>query len=184
MRLIDSYYKIVLLPDEVKAQNKIKVGAKIPRFDCIKKNGNYNSLQPFVSIKGQLYFYKTPAEKIVQANLKRLAEFCLTGGRDLNFGSLYQYPNSPNFAFSYPNNNKLLFGNKENPLFPFSNDLYLLIINSEFTEIEILVLKGKRNFAELYYQKLINGELNEELEQHRKEATTFFSYVGYDNTCQ
>jgi hypothetical protein len=105
--MLVQYLKLVVLPDEVKAQNGIKVGAIVPRYDCIAMAGNYKGLEAFTNHKGQIYFNLTPCREFIETNGKRYAEYCLTGGKSLNFGSLYKFIDYPNFAYSYPNKNHL-----------------------------------------------------------------------------
>src|ERR1019366_1606758 len=127
--MITGYYKLITLPDEVKAQNKIKVGAIVPRLDCIAIAGNYKGLEAFVNAKGQMFFYLIPAKEIVETHRKRYAEYCLTGGASLNFGSIYKDLEYPEIAYSYPNKNPFIGKDKKpNPLFPFRDDLYLMQI--------------------------------------------------------
>lgn len=83
--MIVGYYKMVVLPDEVKSQNKIKSQS---RLDCVAYAGEYKGLTNFVNAKGQLFFYKTPCKEFVKANIKRRAEWSLTNN-SLNFTSIY-----------------------------------------------------------------------------------------------
>ena len=63
--MIRAYYKLAILPDEVKATNKIRSKA---RLDCILFSdmvaGGYKGLTNFVNSKGQLFFYKTPCREV------------------------------------------------------------------------------------------------------------------------
>jgi len=52
--MIDCYLKMQQLPDEVKRANKIKVGASVPRLDCVSMVGFYEGLKPLKSTKGNL----------------------------------------------------------------------------------------------------------------------------------
>lgn len=174
--MIASYYKLESLSDEVKAQNKIKVGAIVPRLDCTKIAGNYKGLEAFTNNKGQMFFYLTPCREMVETNAKRYAEFCLTG-QGLNFGSLYKFIDYPNFAYSYPNKKPFITTKREpNPLFSFGNDLYLIIKTPDYKTIEILIFEGGRNLAESYLQRLIDGDFDTEIQKLRDEAKPFFDY--------
>ena len=82
--MIEGYYKLVALSDEVKDLNKIKSKA---RLDCVAFAGNYKGLTNFVNKQGQLYFYKTPCRDFVEAHSKRVAEWSLTNC-SLNFSSI------------------------------------------------------------------------------------------------
>jgi hypothetical protein len=177
--MIEGYYKLIALPEEVKAQNGIKVGAIVPRFDCTEISGNYRGLEAFTNHKGQMYFNLTHCREFIQTNSKRYAEYCLTGSKSLNFGSLYKFAGYPNYAYSYPNKKPFIGQKREpNPLFPFGNDLYLILTNKEYSFFEILIIEGGRNLAEHYFQDLINGAFDSEIEKLRAEAKPFFNYFG------
>jgi len=177
--MLVQYLKLVILPDEVKAQNGIKVGAIVPRYDCIAMAGNYKGLEAFTNYKGQIYFNLTPCREIIETNSKRYAEYCLTGGKSLNFGSLYKFIDYPNFAYSYPNKKPFIGQKREpNPLYSFGNDLYLILTDNEYSYFEILVIDGGRNLAEHYLQLLIEGYFDTELQKLKVEAKQIFEYVG------
>ncbi|MBK6362022.1 MAG: hypothetical protein IPF52_00440 [Saprospiraceae bacterium] len=57
--MIGAYYKLVTLPDEVRATYKIRSKA---RLDCISFSdmvaGSYKGLTNFVNRKGQMFFSK------------------------------------------------------------------------------------------------------------------------------
>ena len=178
--MIGAYYNLIALPDEVRAINKIRSKA---RLDCVaytdKVPGGYKGLTFFVNHKGQLYFYKTPAMDFVKANRKRIAEWSLTFG-NLNLSSIYiEDLDYPEFGYGHSNPNRLIGnGGNPNPLFPFRNDGYLFIMNTNHTQIELLVIPDGRNLISSYYQKLIDGGFDEELNYLRKEASPFFNYYG------
>ena len=71
--MIAGYYKLETLQDEVKAQNKIKTGAIVPRLDCTAHAGNYKGLEAFINQKGQMFFYLTPCREVIETNVKRYA---------------------------------------------------------------------------------------------------------------
>jgi hypothetical protein len=174
-----NYYKFVLLPDEVRAANKIKSKA---RLDCISFTdmvaGNYNGLTNFVNHKGQLFFYKTPCRDFVHTESKRLAEWSLTGN-GLNFSSIYiDDLDFPEIGYGYPNGNRYLSNGSQNPLFPFRNDGYLFLINKEYSAIELLIIPDGRNLISSYYQKLIDGGFDDEINRLRQAAKAFYKYDG------
>ena len=81
------YYKFVMLPDELKANHKIKVGASIPRYDCISYAGEYEGMDAFINGKGMFMLYLLESERTIKANVKRLSEFVLKGSRSLNYNT-------------------------------------------------------------------------------------------------
>jgi hypothetical protein len=81
--MIGAYYKLALLPDEIRTANKIR---SKQRLDCTIFTDliDYKGLTNFVNSKGQLFFYKTPCRDFVSADRKRLAELSLTNN-SINF---------------------------------------------------------------------------------------------------
>jgi hypothetical protein len=176
--MIGAYYKLAILPDEVKAANKIKSKA---RLDCISiadmVAGNYKGLTNFVNSKGQLFFYKTACRDFVNTDNKRLAEWSLTN--NLNFSSIYiDDLDFPEIGYGYPNAKRFLSNGSPNPLFEYRNDGYLFLINKDYSEIELLIIPDGRNLISSYYQKLIDGGFDDELRQLRKQAKAFYQYDG------
>ncbi len=174
--MIKLYYKLENLPDEVKKANKIRSKA---RLDCTKYTdllGNYKGLINFVNKKNQLNFYLTPARDFVSCESKRIAEYSLTGG-GLNFTSLYiEDLDMPYFAYGTANANKKLANGEENPMFAYRMDGYLFIINPDYTIIELFIIPNGRNLISSYYQKLLDGGFDDEIDNLRKIAKPFFDY--------
>ncbi|GAA4434246.1 hypothetical protein GCM10023188_24960 [Pontibacter saemangeumensis] len=173
--LIAAYYKYETLPDVVKAQHGIRSKA---RLDCTAYTNltGYTGLTDFVSLKGQIYLFKIPAREFVRANSKRLAEWALSNGK-LNLSSIYfEDIDYPEYGYGYPNANRLLGNGSNNPLFPYRNDCYLFITNADITQVEILVIMNGRNLVPGYYQCLINGDIDRELQSLRMQAKPFFDY--------
>jgi hypothetical protein len=175
--MIGAYYKLALLPDEVRAANKIRSKA---RLDCIcfadMVAGSYKGLTNFVNHKGQLFFYKTPCRDFVNTDSKRIAEWSLTGS-GLNFSSIYiDDLDFAEIGYGYPNAKRLLSNGSQNPLFDFRNDGYLFLINKDYSEIELLIIPDGRNLIGSYYQKMIDGGFDDELIKLRKQAKTFYQY--------
>ncbi len=171
------YYKFVLLPDAVRAANKIKSKA---RLDCVSFTdpmaGKDCGLTNFVNHKGQLYFYKTACRDFVHTDSKRLAEWSLTGN-GLNFSSIYMDDlDYPEIGYGYPNANRLLKDGSQNPMFPFRNDGYLFLTNKDYSIIEVLIIAGGRNLISSYYQKLIDGGFDDEIIRLREQAIEFYKY--------
>lgn len=171
------YYKFVMLSDDLKVKHKIKVGATVSRYDCIKYAGNYEGMNAFVNSKGMFMLYLMPSEKTIKSNVNRLSEFVLKGSKSLNFTSLYfEDLQTPNLCYGYPNGKPLLSNGAINPLFQFRQDLYLIVLKEDFTEFEVLVFKNSKGFASDYLQILADGELEDVLEGLRNNCLTFFNY--------
>ncbi len=175
--MIAGYYKLEALPYEIKTQNKIKSKA---RLDCIAYAGNYKGLTNFVNKQGQLFFYKTSCREFIEAQTKRVAEWSLTNG-SLNFSSIYiEDFDFLEYGYGYPNAKPRLSNGDPNPLHLFKNDGYLFIVNKDYTEIEILILTDGRNLISHYYQHLIDGYFDAEIQRLRSEAKPYFEYIGFE----
>lgn len=87
--MFDCYIKMQQLPDEVKRANKIKVGASVPRLDCIAMAGYYEGFKPLLSSKGQLKFYLMETRGVIHSNEQRRAGYFLMGERSINFSSVF-----------------------------------------------------------------------------------------------
>ncbi len=167
-----------MLSNEVKALHKIRSKS---RLDCILYADNvadgYKGLTNFVNHIGQMYFYKTPCREFISTNSKRIAEWSLTN--DVNLSSIYiDDLDFPYIGYGYPYANRLLKDGNENPLFNFRNDGYLFLLNKDYSEIELLIIPDGRNLISSYYQKLIDGDYDNELDLLRKQAKIFFKYDG------
>lgn len=173
--MIAAYFKFESLPDEVRAKYGIRAKGRIDCTTHANPNG-YTGFIDFINAKGQMYLYKMAAREIVKANSKRLAEWVLTNGK-LNLSSIYfEDVDFPEYGYGYPNANRLLSNGQLNPLFPYRNDCYLFLTDADLTKVEVLVIANGRNLAGAYYQRLIDGELDSELEQLRAQAKPFFEY--------
>lgn len=177
--MFSAYFEMAALPNEVKAKNKIKVDAKIPRYDCIRFAGYYKGIEPFMNKKGMFNLYLTRANELVNAPDERRADYVLQSN-SMNFSSLYPLlnPELGGFAWGEPNNKKSI-GKKEpkpNPMYNFRNDGYLFVINPDYTKIELLIIENGRYTIQGYLKQLASGEFAEALKQMRAAAKTFYEY--------
>lgn len=176
--MLEGYFKLSVLPDEVKAENKIKSKA---RLDCVSYAGNYQGLTNFVNKQGQLFFYKTPCREFIESSIKRIAEWSLTHG-SLNFSSIYVEDfDCMEYGYGYPNAKPRLSNEEPNPQFRFRNDAYLFIVNKDYTQIEIFIIVDGRNLITHYYQHLIDGFFDLQIQKLRAEAKAFYLYLGLDS---
>jgi hypothetical protein len=177
--MIGAYYKLERLPDEIRTANKIKSKA---RFDCTAYSdnvpGGYEGIQNFVNNKGQIYFYMTPCHSFVNTESKRLAECSLTHG-SINLTSIYiEDTDYPHIGYGYPNPKRLISNGSPNPMFPFRNDAYLFLINTDNSIIELFIIPDGRNLVSSYYQILIDGGFDEKVNEMRQQAKPFYQYAG------
>ena len=179
--MFECYIKMQQLPDEVKRANKgIKLGAKIPRLDCVAMAGYYEGLKPLYSSKGQLKFYLNETRGLINSNDQRRAGYFLMGEKSLNFSSVFLQDfnavQKPCFGFGEPNDLPTLKNGEPNPMYPFRGDAYLFIIEPAFKEIEILIIKGGRYLVQGYLKQLVNGAYNDALKAMREQAKPIFNY--------
>lgn len=172
--MIESYYLLEILSDELKAKNKIKVGAVVPRYDCIMFCGQYEGVEPFINPKGMFKLSLMDTKEFVKADKKRMAEFALVGGKNLNFSSLYF---EDRIAYGYPNGKPHLKDGRLNPMFSFRQDLFLFLPNETFSQIEVFVLRNQKGYALELLQSFSDGDFDDEVAVCRSNAKTFFNYA-------
>ena len=173
--MIAAYYNLEILSDNLKAANKIKVGAKIPRYDCTLFNGNYQGIKPFINPKGMFKLSLMECRDFVKTDKRRMAEFALVGGKNLNFSSLFAEDGNTIY-YGYPNGKPFLKDGRQNPLFQFRNDLYIFLIDKAFQQIEILILPNQKGFALELVQSFIEGDYDDDLDILKNNPKTFFHY--------
>ena len=170
-------FYLEILSSEVKTANKIRSNN---RLDCtlFVDEINYQGFKPFYNEDGKFFVYKTQCDNFIQADRRRIAEWSLTSN-SLNLSSIYIDDfDFPEFAYGYPNDKMYLSNGKVNPLFSFRNDAYLFIMNKDYTVIEILVIPDERHQIQYYYQLLIDGKLDFELNRIRQSYKVFHQYFG------
>jgi hypothetical protein len=173
--MIESYYLLEILTDVLKAKHKIKVGAVVPRFDCKAYNGDYEGIKPFVNTKGMFKLSLMDTKEFIKADKKRMAEFVLVGGKNLNFSSLYF---EDGIAYGNPNGKPHLKDGRLNPMFPYRQDLFIFLPNETFSQIEVFVLRNQKGYATELLQSFSDGDFDDEVANHREGAKTFFDYEG------
>jgi hypothetical protein len=181
--MITSYFKLIQLPQEVKDANGIKSKT---RLDCIKTSdvipGGYQGLTYFVNKKSQLYFYLSPAREFVSASSRRRAEWSING-QSVNLTSIYfEDVEFPHFGYGYTNANKLLKNGELNPLHPFRNDGFLFVMKPDKSELELFVIPEGKSLISCYYQQMIDGGLDEQMQGLRLRAKTFQQYEGLSHS--
>lgn len=174
------YGDFIILPNEIKQRNKIKLEPVCPRFDCIRSVGYYKGIEPFINKKGMIKFnlMRTDEHKTDE---KRKADYYLQGEKSMNFSSLFPLalPEIENICFGEPNDKPTIKSGKakiENPMLPYKNDGYLFIIEPDYTRIELLVIENGRFLIKAYAKQLASGEFDEMLKQFRDSAKTYYKY--------
>ena len=93
-RIIPAYIRVEQLPDEVKQRHKIKVGAKVPRYDGMAMYGNCKPFWELMNNKGQLVLYLNETHRNRLENTdgnpaSRQADRYLQGKGSINVSSIY-----------------------------------------------------------------------------------------------
>jgi hypothetical protein len=179
MRHKMAYYKLIVLPDEVKVFHGIR--SKV-RKDCVMFNdsqvGGYEGLQPLYNHRGQFYLYLTLAGHFINADSRRKPEWSLTQS-GFNLTSIYLEDfDFPQYGYGYPYSERFMGNGSENPLYHFRNDGYLIIMDDDRSELELIVIPDSRNMISSHYSLLLDGELDGEIDHLRMEAKPFYEY-GY-----
>jgi hypothetical protein len=174
-----AYYKLIALPAEIKAKHGIR--SKV-RLDCILHDegclGGYKGLKPLHNHKGQFYLYLTNSGHFVNTDSRRKPEWSLTQS-GYNLTSIYLEDfDFPQYGYGYPYSERVMGNGSENPLYHFRNDGYLIIMNADRSELELLVIPDSRNMISSYYNLMLDGELDEVIAQLRAGAKPFYEY-GY-----
>lgn len=141
--LISDYYRAEKLPE-----SKSKL-----RFDVTYCTKSYEPLELLRNKKNELFFYYGDIPEFFNGKVKRKAERCIS--KTKNISSVFVPDVKLPFAYGDVIN---------------TNDGLLFIFNSDYTTIEIFVLRGQKNNIRNIYILLSDGELNSEIEYLRKKA--------------
>lgn len=178
--LFSCYLCLEQLPDDVKKANKIKIGARVPRFDVTATAGYYEPLEAFKNAKGMLFFYLQKTTGIINSPDNRRAVHFLQCSKDsCNFSSIFTVDITRTgkiVAFGEPNGSVQLRRGKSNPFYKFRNDGYLFLISKDYSRIEILVIPNGRHTIRGNVQQLINGNFDDALQTIRKNAQLMYNY--------
>lgn len=178
---INSYYLLTQLSDDVKIKNKIKVGAAVPRYDCVESEGYYPEMERLVSTKGDLHFYLCETKGVINSPDQRRADRFLQAAKSFNFSSVYlldeQTADGHLIGYGNPNGQKTYGKGKiPNPFWECRNDGFLFIISPDWKNIELLVMpNGKFTILGLA-KALADGQFDEALDTIRATAKTFYQY--------
>lgn len=176
------YLDCIVLPDEVKAKHNITLIPANPRLDCIRANGYWKGIEPFINSKGMIKFDLMQTKGIIKAPDQRRAGYYLQGCKNsMNFSSIYEHltPEYTGFGFGNPNDKKTIRVKGQetvNPMYEFKDAGYLFIYAKDYSRIEILVIENGAFLLPGYVKQLAAGEFNEALEQMRATAKPFFEY--------
>lgn len=125
------------------------------RFNVTGSTGNYDVFETLKNAKGELFFYYCDTPERFKADVRRKADKIISNRFGKNVSSVFVPDIQLPFAYGDVNG---------------TNDAILLIFNSDHTQIEIFVAKGKRNNRLQLFQLLTDGELQIEIEALRKRV--------------
>jgi hypothetical protein len=143
--ILTDYYKMAKLP-EVKSKLRI---------DCTASTKSYPEFETMRNKKEALFFFFGDVPDSFSGNAKRKADKALTKTKSIS--SIYV----PDIQKKYA------FGDMVGTL-----DALLFIFNNDYSEIEIFIARGQKNNVRQLYNLFSDGELNNEIEQLRKQAVT------------
>ena len=156
--LITSVYVFKQLSDDLKDANKIKVGAKIQRYDIVGENsGDYHFIKPLMNRKNQCNIMVDNANRIVKADSSRIADQLIRNSRIGNLTSLYYSEVKTRRYFGNTNPNPRT-SQGENPMLPYKNDLLLIEISEDEQTIILAVCKDVKHFGKMIYSDFVNGK--------------------------
>lgn len=180
------YYKFITLPAEVRKANGIRSKTRLDCIEFFNESGNHRGLDSLKNHKGMIYLNKIKANEIVNADVRRIADWMLTGRCrqakcSINLTSLfnedYEYPE---LYYGNPNSAIRLSNRADNPFYHYRHDGYLFRTNKDLTDLEMFIIPEQVNLIRSWYQDFIDGELDQEVNQLRQNTKPFFDY-GYSN---
>lgn len=178
-QMFKAYLRLEQLPDDVKAKHKIKVGAKMPRFDLIRMEGYYPPIEHLKNSRnGQTCFFLKGTEGIIQSHIHK-AETYLQAKGSLNFSSILKlHKNNGHYVgCGFPNPSQTYSQKKvSNPFYDYRGDGFLFVIAEDWSTIEILVISNGKYTIESYAEALASGVFNEALTFFRGTAELVYQY--------
>lgn len=179
--LFDAYLRLEQLSNEVKARHKIKLGARIPRFDITQMAGYYRPLERLKNRKGQVVFYLNETRGIIESPDQRRADRYLMAKDSHNFSSIYllsiETQDGKLIGYGNPHRGET-FGRKKiaNPFYECKDDGFIFIIEPDWSYIEVLIVPDGSNTILGDAKALADGVFDEALKKMRSTAKTFFQY--------
>lgn len=179
--IFSAYIRLEQLTDEVKTRHKIKIGAKVPRFDLTQMAGYYRPLERLKNRKGQVVLYLNETRGIIESPDTRRADRFLMAKDSLNFSSVYLLNMDTQghslIGHGSPNRSQT-FGKdkKQNPFYECRDDGFLFIISPDWRVIEVLVIPDGVNTILGNAKALFDGVYNGALETMRETSRIFYNY--------
>lgn len=178
-----AYYCFEQLTDDIKKRNGIKVGAKVPRFDCTKAVGYYPPMDALKNKKGQLFTYLSLTNGIINSPDERRADRFLQAKDSFNLSSIFILGRGlvdglGIVGYGNPNGSRAFGkGNATNPFFEYRDDGFLFLASPDWQTIEMIVLPKSKYTIIGNAKELADGVYNDALELLRENARPIFSYI-------
>lgn len=179
-KIFCNYLKLEVLPDAIKLQLKIKLNPKTPRYDVTAMAGATMCFDRLKNKKGMIVFYLIPTKEISK-KYDRIADHNLQAKDSYNFSGLYlleQVDNEPIVGFGNPMQDET-FGKwrkTNNPFYEARDDGYLFLIQPDWKQIEIFVVRGGGGSIIANAQSLKDGFFVNEMERIRQQAQPIYNY--------
>lgn len=143
--ILTDYYQMVKLPEQ-----KSKL-----RLDCKMSTKSYPEFEIMRNKSGAFFFYFGDVPECFGGNTHRKADKAIT--KTKNISSVYVPDITQTYGFGD------VRGTKDALLFAFSNS---------HTQLDVFVARGQLNNIRQLYMLLVDGELNNEIQQIKKQAST------------
>jgi hypothetical protein len=144
--------------------------SKTPRYVVTAQAGYFKPLKEIKGKNGEIVMYYQRNDK---CNPNSKSETRLQCKGSVNFSSVYLEGlkhGETLIGHGEPPQTAKLKGDKSNPFFDNRTDGYLFILSPDLNTIEILIIPQGRQLIRGYALQLADGQLNEALEQIRKQA--------------
>ena len=181
--MFSCYLCLEQLPDSIKEQNGIKVGASTPRFDLTRMAGSLPGLEALTNKRGQVVMYLQECRGIINSPDGRRADCFLMAKNSLNFSSIYLLnrttEGAPYIGFGNPLSAQI-YGkdNHPNPFYQSRNDGYIFICAPDWSKIEVLVVPDGKFTIVGEAGMVLKGEMVEAIDTIRQHSHTFYPYGG------
>ena len=175
-----NYLKLEVLPDDVKQLHKIKLNPKTPRYDVTAMAGDTTYIDGLKNNKGMIIFYLVPSKEISK-KFDRIADQNLQAKDSYNFSGVYlleKVEGEPLVGFGNPLQDET-FGKwrkNKNPFYDVRDDGYVFLIQPDWKQIEIFVVRGGGGSIIAIAQSLKGGCYQKEIEDLRQKAKPIFDY--------
>lgn len=144
-KILTDYYRMQHLPG-TKSKS---------RMDCTLSTKSYPDMETLRNKAGKLFFYFHDVPEHFNANVKRKADKAIT--KTKNISSVF-VPDV-NLLFGYGN-------------IKATQDAILFVFNRDYTQMDVFIARGQKNNQIALYNLLADGELDEEMEELKKQAQT------------